>query len=172
MRAEITCYSDTPCTSHFPCDHDMPGVRDGEFRHVMLVAQTPYQGPLDVANDYVCPACGEAKVRIERTVVNEAQKFATGPLYFTSGVQQLVDGRDGFRAWLAGALIRYVEGQWATEFAEDHQTNDEAVAAPESKPDHRQRILDAVKAPPDDTKLFIVTEAGRQSTTVMLADEY
>jgi hypothetical protein len=60
-------------------------------------------------------------------------------------------------------LSRHQRGDWGDVCDEDKQVNDFAV-------DNRERILSSYMD--DDTKFWIITEADRSSTCVLLPDEY
>lgn len=61
-------------------------------------------------------------------------------------------------------LMRHENGDWGELDAEDKSTNDEALTV-------GNRILSAYRLK-DDTKIWIITEADRSSTTILLPDEY
>lgn len=61
-------------------------------------------------------------------------------------------------------LDRHVRGDWGLVDAEDQQANDDAVR-------HGTRILSAYKTN-QGVKLWVITEADRSSTCILLPDEY
>jgi len=65
---------------------------------------------------------------------------------------------------IMAALQRHVIGDWGDVCAEDKQTNDLAVA-------EGTRILSVYHAA-NGTKFWIVSEADRSSTTVLLPEDY
>jgi len=65
---------------------------------------------------------------------------------------------------IIAALQRHVAGDWGDVCAEDKQSNDHAVA-------EGTRILSAYRAA-NGTKFWIITEADRSVTTVLLPEDY
>ena len=65
-------------------------------------------------------------------------------------------------SWLR--LQRHVAGDWGEVCAEDKQSNDHALV-------EGTRILSAYRAA-DGTKFWIITEADRSVTTVLLPEDY
>jgi len=61
-------------------------------------------------------------------------------------------------------LVRHALGDWGDLCDEDRQANDEAIA-------DDLRILSAYRLN-DGTKIWIITEADRSATTVLLPEEY
>ena len=61
-------------------------------------------------------------------------------------------------------LNKHVQGDWGTLDAEDKQLNDEALA-------NGDRILSAYKTLLGDA-IWIITEADRSTTTILLPDDY
>jgi len=61
-------------------------------------------------------------------------------------------------------LDRHVRGDWGDLCEEDRQMNAEALSA-------GGRLLSAY-ALPDDTRVWIITEADRSATTLLLPHEY
>lgn len=61
-------------------------------------------------------------------------------------------------------LRRHLTGDWGELDAEDKQRNDEAVAT-------GARIFSAYRLP-DDTRIWLITEADRSATTFLLPEEY
>ena len=62
------------------------------------------------------------------------------------------------------ALRRHAGGDWGEVCEEDWQANDHAMA-------NNQRILSAYVAQ-NQTKFWIITEADRSTTTVLLPEDY
>jgi hypothetical protein len=82
-----------------------------------------------------------------------------GVVRITPGVQDAVNMRE-----LNKALIRHNRGDWGDLSAEDKKMNNWAV-------ENDERVLSAYTTS-DGLKFWIVTEADRSSTTVLLPDEY
>ena len=68
------------------------------------------------------------------------------------------------QADIMSALLRHVVGDWGDVGAEDKQANDLAVT-------EGTRILSAYRAA-NGTKFWIITEADRSSTCVLLPEDY
>jgi len=62
-------------------------------------------------------------------------------------------------------LYRHARGDWGTVCKADAKENDRAVCTGE-------RILSAYKLPRTDVTLWIITEADRSVTTLLLPEEY
>jgi len=86
-------------------------------------------------------------------------KFDTGWLYMTPGIQQKLN-----MAVILHALARHVTGDWGDLDEEDCRANDESVRV-------GSRILSAY-VDPHKTRFWIITEADRSSTTILLPEEY
>ncbi len=86
-------------------------------------------------------------------------KFNLGQLMMTQGAEMTLDWEDMF-----GALNRHVTGDWGDVCIEDWQANDDAVK-------FGGRILSAY-LDRSQTKLWIITEADRSLTTILLPAEY
>lgn len=61
-------------------------------------------------------------------------------------------------------LVRHVSGDWGDLDPEDHRANDMALI-------NGYRLLSSYTLS-DGTKVWFITEAGRQSTTVLRPEEY
>ena len=85
--------------------------------------------------------------------------FPTGRLVITPRVDQELDIRD-----VIHALRRHVRGDWGTVCEEDWAENDRALQ-------HGSRILSAY-ADLRGITFWIISEADRSSTTVLLPDDY
>lgn len=180
MRYEITCHSDqespvlphqklAECRSHFPVGLEMIGHagvdQKGVFRHVMLV-KAHADGNLS------CPACGDDRVRIHRRVAEPKVRFALGHLVSTGGLVALEHHTPGLHAFVAGRIQAHRELDPDGSSNEHDRLENEASVGDESQPEHRRRIISWWDTPliPGD-RLMIVTEAGRQCTTALLASE-
>jgi hypothetical protein len=87
------------------------------------------------------------------------QTFKLGHLVATPGALAAVT-RDEMRL----ALARHRSGDWGDVPPEDARENDFSVA-------EGYRILSAYRTA-DGTKFWVITEADRSATTVLLPDEY
>ena len=86
-------------------------------------------------------------------------RFPLGQLMSTPGALEALSQSD-----IMEALTRHVRGDWGEVCKEDAQENDFAV-------DKHLRILSAYRAE-NGTIFWVITEADRSLTTVLLPDEY
>ena len=86
--------------------------------------------------------------------------FETGAFYITAGVDALV--KDD-RAGLLQLLARHMNGDWGDVCDEDKQSNNEALL-------HDDRLLSSYQL--NNETVWIITEADRSSTTILLPSEY
>ena len=82
-----------------------------------------------------------------------------GLLFVTRGVVEKIKPREVFQA-----LARHEKCDWGSVCEEDQLANDEALI-------HDARIL-SVYRDSKQTKFWIITEADRSATTVLLPEEY
>ena len=62
------------------------------------------------------------------------------------------------------ALVRHLRGDWGDVDEEDRRTNDQSLK-------HGARLLSVYHAA-NGTKFWIITEADRSATTILLPDDY
>ena len=86
-------------------------------------------------------------------------KFRLGNIYATPGVLAAIPHDEVIRA-----LARHQSGDWGDVDAEDQQENEFSLG-------RRLRLLSAYHAR-SGLKFWIITEADRSATTVLLPDEY
>lgn len=86
-------------------------------------------------------------------------KLALGLLFATRGVLEAVTPEERFNA-----LTRHADGDWGDVCADDKRANDDAVR-------DGDRVMSSYRSAAG-TKFWIVTEADRRSTTVLLPEEY
>lgn len=86
-------------------------------------------------------------------------KFRMGQLLATPGVLEAAKGDD-----LMAYLSRHARGDWGTVCKDDWKANDRALV-------EGTRLLSAYLLR-DGTKIWIITEADRSATTILLPDEY
>lgn len=88
-------------------------------------------------------------------------RFRLGRLVMTRGAEQALEvaGDDPFTF-----LSRHASGDWGELCDEDKATNERAV-------DHGLRILSAYRTGKDE-RLWVITEADRSATTILLPEEY
>jgi len=85
-------------------------------------------------------------------------KFPLGQVVITPNALEKLKSDD-----ILNALNRHVVGDWGDLEEEDRQTNDEALQSGD-------RLLSAYRS--GDTKFWIITEADRSSTCVLLPEDY
>lgn len=86
-------------------------------------------------------------------------EFNTGRVYMIPGIQ-----RELSMASTLNALARHMAGDWGDLDEEDRSANDESVR-------FGGRILSAY-VDRRQTRFWIITEADRSSTTILLPEEY
>lgn len=87
--------------------------------------------------------------------------FQLGRTLSTPGALRAL-ARNGIAAQFV--LYQHQQGKWGDLCPEDKQANDEALHT-------GARILSAYELP-DDTKVWVITEADRSATTILLPEEY
>jgi hypothetical protein len=63
-------------------------------------------------------------------------------------------------------LDRHISGDWSDMDKEDQKANKRAVESGED------RVFSAYLLPPDNTKVYVITEWDRSYTTILLPSEY
>ena len=99
------------------------------------------------------------------TTTTPAAPFTVGRLLITPGAQQILvtAGMDPF-----DLLARHVVGDWGAICAEDWKANDAARCTGD-------RLLSAYPLDPecpDGPRVWIITEANRSATTLLLPEAY
>lgn len=151
MKAEVMCRS-VVCPSVFI---DAYG-HGHHYQHVMLT-------PAPVT---VCPACGSAQHVVLLREVTDDHRFALGNIVGTAGTTALFAGREAARSAI---LKRHVRCDWGEVPAADARINDLALGD-DRHPAERRRLFSAYDV--DDTRIWVITEAGHHATTVLLPEEY
>jgi hypothetical protein len=92
--------------------------------------------------------------------------FPLGQLLATRGVVETLEnlGLDAVTS-LGPYLARHAAGDWGELDKEDQASNDSAVASGD------ERLLSAYRLA-DRTRIWVITEADRSTTTVLLPEEY
>ena len=88
-----------------------------------------------------------------------AVPFALGRTVITRGALDALAQDD-----VLSGLSRHARGDWGDVCSEDREANDAALSC-------GARLLSAYRTP-DGTKFWIITEADRSATTVLLPEEY
>jgi len=101
----------------------------------------------------------------KRNRFEKKNPFPLGSLYITPGVQGAF-GEDcaPTNSEVREALTRHMRGDWGELCDEDWKDNDFSV-------EHGFRILSAYRSKAG-VKFWIITEADRSATTILLPDEY
>ena len=86
-------------------------------------------------------------------------QFPLGRTYITRGALDALEGEDIF-----AGMARHARGDWGDLCPDDTQANDEALST-------GARLLSAYHTG-DGRKFWIITEADRSVTTVLLPEEY
>ena len=86
--------------------------------------------------------------------------FETGNLYVTAGVNALVNDD---RVDLMQIVARHMNCDWGDVCEEDKQSNNEALL-------HDDRLLSSYQL--NNETVWIITEADRSATTILLPSEY
>ena len=93
------------------------------------------------------------------------RKFEPGNVSSTPGVNAKLEDA-GFMRFMIVSLNRHINGDWGNTCEEDKATNDKALV-------NGRRLMSVYKRKdhPDDT-IWIITEADRSATTILLPSEY
>jgi len=94
------------------------------------------------------------------TRINAISQFPVGRIVATPAVMQLFNGQANV---LTGLLARHQSGDWGQLSNEDWKANEEAIK-------HGWRILSVYRI--GGVKVWIITEADRSATTILLPEEY
>ncbi|MDD5011554.1 MAG: hypothetical protein PHQ00_05475 [Phycisphaerae bacterium] len=95
-------------------------------------------------------------------LIVKSKLFEGGQLFFTEGVNNLIAENIDFSAQVCKSLKRHLCGDWGDLEAEDKITNADALK-------NGDRIFSAYNGV---KRIWIITEADRSSTTVLLPSEY
>lgn len=102
---------------------------------------------------------------LQRKKGRDAMLFQLGNVYSTRGIADLKETIGGFEGFVIDCIYRHSQGDWGELCAEDKEYNNEAVKS-------GNRLLSAYVHTPTGTKVWVITEADRSATTVLLPDEY
>ncbi len=102
-----------------------------------------------------------SKIKEVRAVVapRDRSRFRLGQTVITRGALGTLSGDD-----VATAMLRHARGDWGELVAEDRAANDRAL-------EKGGRLVSAYRTA-RGTKFWIITEADRSVTTVLLPEEY
>jgi hypothetical protein len=90
-----------------------------------------------------------------------APRFSPGRILMTAGIAELFGDR---MEVIVDLLLRHLTGDWGGLCAEDRALNERALAT-------GSRLLSSYMVS-EQVKVWIITEADRGTTTVLLASEY
>ncbi len=99
-----------------------------------------------------------------QTKKKEKRPFRYGKFLMTGGVGELVRTNEGFKKFVAKSLRRHIAGDWGKVPPKDAKANQEALMK-------GLRLVSAYSYH-NNTKIWIITEAGRFATTVLFPSEY
>jgi hypothetical protein len=86
-------------------------------------------------------------------------KFKVGSLHMTRGAADKLHQEDVFEAF-----VRHMDGDWGDVDEHDWNANQDAI-------EFGARLLSSY-VDRNDTRFWIITEADRSATTILLPDEY
>lgn len=89
-----------------------------------------------------------------------AELFSLGALFITPGA---LAACASLRVPPSSLVVRHVTGDWAEMSADDRRSNTKAVQ-------EDSRVFSAYQVGTD--RIFVITEADRSATTILLAEEY
>lgn len=92
------------------------------------------------------------------------EKFKTGQIVCTRGVNNLMCENEHFRMFVHECLVRHMLGDWGNVCEDDKQANERALV-------EDSRLLSAYKVE-GLPKIWIITEADRSITTILFPNEY
>lgn len=90
-------------------------------------------------------------------------RFSPGQLYITRGISELLLQKTITEIQLQTILTRHLCGDWGDMSADDKQINNEAL-------EEGFRLFSCYHL--NRKKVYIITEAARDVTTILLAEEY
>lgn len=96
---------------------------------------------------------------MDRQTEKQTLRFSHGKVVATPGVLEAIP-----RVELMQALSRHLRGDWGEVSAQDAAANDRALA-------EDTRLFSAYRSS-QERKFWIITEADRSATTVLLPEEY
>lgn len=96
-----------------------------------------------------------------RTVNRLPFRFDLGNVYVTPGAMKVLDR---YRRHALTVLARHRRGDWGDLGADDWEANEQAL-------EHGSRILSVYKLSEQD-RVWVITEADRSATTILLPVEY
>ena len=93
-------------------------------------------------------------------------KFQLGELVWTKGVNEKIASDTHFAKFVLECLHRHADCDWGEIDCEDKQANNEALK-------NGERLFSAyIHIGDESSKVWIITESDRATTTVLFPDEY
>ena len=96
-------------------------------------------------------------------------KFEYGDVGCTPGINRMLRDDPIVNDWIADCLDRHLNGDWGELCDEDRKMNDESVRM-ENEGKMGWGLMSSYSI--DDIRIWIITEADRSSTTILLPSEY
>ena len=94
---------------------------------------------------------------------NDADKFHPGRLVLTMAVNETISINEEFSVFVLESVRRHITGDWGDVSSEDAQCNNQALES-------EQRIFSAYRH--GEHRIWIITEANREITTILFPNEY
>ena len=167
-QLEIVC-TNPNCRSTVPLG---PGEM---FQHWMLASASLNNLQVKGIGDAPCPACDDMATQTKRVFFDApTHRIALGVTVATPGADDLLrkhfTTEHAIRQGMRALCRRHASGDWGAFLDnEDRQANENAIGK-ESEPENRQRILAVHELA--GQRVWLITEAGRHNTTLLLPDEY
>ena len=95
--------------------------------------------------------------------------FRYGDVCCTPRISRMLREDPIMNDWIADCLDRHLRCDWGDICDEDREINDESVRM-ENEGEMGWRLMSSYTM--DDIKIWIITEADRSSTTILLPSEY
>ena len=95
--------------------------------------------------------------------------FQCGDVRCTPGIARMIRDDPVMNDWIAECFDRHINGDWGDLTDEDREMNDESLRY-EAEGKMGWRLMSSYSL--DDFKIWIITEADRSSTTILLPSEY
>jgi hypothetical protein len=86
--------------------------------------------------------------------------FVIGNLYITRHAKEVVSHQD-----IQSFVTRHLSGDWGLVGEEDWEANEQALI-------HGMRLLSIYRTTEEQQLVWIITEADRSATTILLPEEY
>lgn len=96
----------------------------------------------------------------------QTRKFNPGQIVATPGAMEALQKNGVPASWF---VARHLRGDWGVLPKSDVKANEDAIAG--TDPENWARVLSSYPLN-DGTKIWIITEADRGVTTLLLPDEY